>query len=327
MIMLQNIELNAFEPQINKDLEKIVSGLRQPLKKIDTEFTYDENGSQIYDQICKLPEYYPARQEMAIMEQYIDEIVSLAGANCLLIEYGSGSSDKTCILLDRLPQMAGYIPIDISKKHLIDSATKIAENYPNLEVLPVCTNYHDYFEIPSPTKLVKRRLAFISGITIGNEHQPQLITLLNKIKQICGANGAIVISVDLKKNIEILNSAYNDSAGLSVAIALNFLRRMNREFNADFKINQFQYKAIYNEQLGRMEMKLVSLEKQTVHIGNHCFKFKVGEPILLAYSYKYTLNEFADLAARSGLEVNRVWTDAEKLFSIQYLTVAPTIQA
>jgi dimethylhistidine N-methyltransferase len=324
--MLQNIELNVCESQTNNELEKIVSGLQQPVKKIHTEFTYDENGSQIYDKICKLPEYYPARQEMAILEQYIDEIVSLSGENCLLIEYGSGSSDKTCILLDRLPQIAGYIPIDISKKYLIDSATKIAENYPNLEVLPVCANYHDYFEIPLPTKLVKRRLAFISGITIGNEHQPQLISFLNKIRHTCGDNGAMLVSVDLKKNIEILTSAYNDSAGLSVAIALNFLRRMNREFNADFKINQFQYQGIYNEQLGRMEMKLISLKEQTVNIGNHCFDFKVGEPILLAYSYKYTLSEFANLAAQAGWEVNRVWTDTEKLFSIQYLTVASSIQ-
>jgi len=323
--MSQNIELNVSESQ-NNDLEKIVSGLQQPEKRFDTEFTYDDNGSQIYDQICKLPEYYPARQEMAIMEQYIDEIVSLAGANCLLIEYGSGSSDKTCILLDRLPQISGYIPIDISKKYLIGSATKIAQNYSNLEVLPVCANYHDYFEIPLPTKLVKRRLAFISGITIGNEHQPQLITLLKKIKETCGANGAMLVSVDLKKNLEILTSAYNDSAGLSEAIAFNFLRRMNREFNADFKMNQFQYKAIYNEQLGRMEMKLVSLQKQTVHIADHCFEFKVGEPISLAYSYKYTLNEFANLAAQAGWEVNRVWTDAQKLFSIQYLTVASNLQ-
>lgn len=324
--MFQDIEPNVYEPQTNNDIDKIVSGLQQPVKRFDSEFTYDENGSQIYEQICKLPEYYPAWQEIAIMEQYIDEIVSLAGANCLLIDYGSGSSDKTCILLDRLPHISGYIPIDISKKHLIDSATKIAKKYPNLEVLPVCTNYHDSFEIPLPTKLVKRRLAFISGITIGNEHQPQLITLLKKIKQTCGANGAMLVSVDLKKNLEILNSAYNDSAGLSVAIALNFLQRMNREFNADFKINQFQYKAIYNEQLGRMEMKLVSLQKQTVHIGDHCIEFKVGEPISLAYSYKYTLNEFANLAARAGWEVNRVWTDDQKLFSIQYLTVASSIK-
>ncbi|MBO3460587.1 L-histidine N(alpha)-methyltransferase [Aetokthonos hydrillicola Thurmond2011] len=324
--MLQNIEINVFKSQTNKDLEKIVSGLQQPVKKIDTEFTYDENGSQIYDKICKLPEYYPAWQEMAIMEQYIDEIVSLVGANCLLIDYGSGSSDKTCILLNRLPQIAGYIPIDISKKYLIDSATKIAENYPNLEVLPVCTNYHDYFEIPSPKKLVKRRLAFISGITIGNEHPPQLISLLKNIKQTCGSNGAMLVSVDLKKDLEILNSAYNDSSGLNVAIALNFLQRMNRELNANFKINQFQYKAIYNEQIGRMEMKLFSLQKQSVNIGKHCFEFKVGEPILLAYSYKYNLNDFANIAARGGWEVNRVWTDPHKLFSIQYLTVAPSVK-
>lgn len=323
--MLQNLELNVSESQTHNNLEKIVLGLQQPEKRFDTEFTYDENGSQIYDQICKLPEYYPARQETAILEQYIDEIVSLVGENCLLIEYGSGSSDKTCILLDTLPQISGYIPIDISEKYLIDSARKIAENYPNLEVLPVCANYHDYFEIPLPTKLVKRCLAFISGITIGNEHQPELITLLNKINQTCGANGAMLVSVDLKKDLEVLNAAYNDSAGLSEAIALNFLRRMNQEFNADFKINQFQYKGSYNEQLGRMEMKLVSLEKQTVHVGNHCLEFKVCEPISLAYSYKYTLNEFANLAAQAGWEVKQVWTDSQKLFSIQYLTVASSV--
>jgi dimethylhistidine N-methyltransferase len=323
--MLRNLELNVSESQTHNNLEKILLGLQQPQKRFDTEFTYDENGSEIYDQICKLPEYYPARQEMAILEQYIDEIVSLVGENCLLIEYGSGSSDKTSILLDRLPQISGYIPIDISKKYLIDSASKIAKNYPDLEVLPVCANYHDDFEIPLPIKLVKRRLAFISGITIGNEHQPQLITLLHKIKQTCGANGSMLVSVDLKKDLEVLNAAYNDSAGLSEAIALNFLRRMNQEFNADFKINQFQYKGSYNEQLGRMEMKLVSLEKQTVHVGNHCLDFKVGEPISLAYSYKYTLNEFANLAAQAGWEVKQVWTDSQKLFSIQYLTVASSV--
>jgi dimethylhistidine N-methyltransferase len=324
MIVRQNIKFSIAEPQADSELEKIISGLQKPVKKIHTEFTYDENGSLIYDQICKLPEYYPARQEIAIMEQYIDELVSLAGANCLLIDYGSGSSDKTRLLLDRLPQIAAYIPIDISRKHLIDSATKIAEHYPDLEILPVCSNYHDCFEIPSPTRLVKRRLAVILGITIGNEDQLQLIKLLNRIKGICGTNGAIFVSVDLKKDLEILNSAYNDAAGLSVAIALNFLRRMNREFNADFKINQFQYQANYNKQLGRMEMKLVSLQKQSVNIGNHCFKFEAGEPILLAYSYKYTLKEFENLADRAGWKVNRVWTDPQMLFSIQYLTISST---
>jgi dimethylhistidine N-methyltransferase len=320
------MKVHISENEINSDLKKILSGLKKPVKTFHSEFTFDKNGSQIYDKMCNLPEYYPAHKEMAIMQQYIDEIVSLAGASCLLIEYGSGSSQKTCVLLDHLPALAGYVPIDISKEYLLHSATKIAENYPNIEVLPICTNYHHFFEPPLPTKLVKRRFIFFSGIAIGNEHQPELITLLKKIKQICGANGALLVSVDLKKNPQILNLAYNDSAGLNTMLGLNYLWRINREFDADFQINQFEYKAIYNEQLGRMEMKLFSLQEQAVHIRDHCFELRSGEPIMLGCSYKYTLTEFANLVAQAGWEVHRVWTDAQKLFSIQYLTVASSIQ-
>lgn len=322
--MIENIAVAGYRIDTSKELLKILLGLRQPFKQIYTQFVYDENGSKIYDKICQLPEYYPAWQEIQILQDNINDITSLVGENCLLIEYGSGSSDKTRILLNHLLQLSGYIPIDISEKHLRDSVNKITKIYPNLEVLPVCANYHDYFDIPSPKKSIKNRLAFISGITLGNEHPSQVVTFLQKVKQTCGANGAMLVSIDLKKKLEILHTAYNDSNGLNAAMGLNFLERMNREFNANFKICKFHYQSIYNEQLGRMEMNLISLDKQTVSIGNHCFEFKQGEPISIAYSYKYTLSEFANLARQGGWEVNRVWTDSQNLFSVQYLTVSST---
>lgn len=294
--------------------------MQKPRKELLSKYFYDEVGSQLFDQICELDEYYPTRTEFGIMHECIDEIVAELGAHCLLIEYGSGSSMKTRKLLDSLHSPAGYVPIDIAKEHLLHSVAELAALYPDLEVLPVCADYTSDFEIPTPTKPVSRRVAYFPGSTIGNFDPEPAQRFLKQIAKVC-KGGGLLIGVDLKKDFNILHRAYNDQQGLTAQFNKHLLTRINQELDADFKINQFGHYAFYNPGESRIEMHLVSLKSQAVHIGDVEVSFKLGESVWTESSYKYTLEEFAQLAATAGFQVKRVWTDSREFFSVQYLTM------
>ena len=302
----------------HREIEQIVEGLRQPEKMISPKYFYDERGSQLFDRITHLPEYYPTETELGIMRDNIDEIAAAVGEEASLIELGSGSGRKTRILLESLEKLAAYVPVDISEDHLLDSARKRQDEFPDIEVLPVVADFTRPFTLPTPAVPPRRNIVYFPGSTIGNFTHDHAIDLLAVMHAEAGEHGAVLIGVDLQKEPEIIERAYNDSEGVTAEFNLNMLRHLNREFGADFKLEAFTHSADYNREEGRIEMRLVSSETQEVSIGDEEILIEEGEAILTEYSHKYTLDGFADMAASVGLRPDMVWTDADQLFSVQY---------
>jgi len=302
------------------ELEEIVAGLNLPEKMVSPKYFYDERGSQLFDQITHLPEYYPTQTELGIMQDNMAEIVALIGKQASLIEFGSGSSRKTRALLDNLQQQAVYVPVDISEDHLLASADKIRAEHPGLEVLPVVADFTKPFALPNPTIMPLRNIVYFPGSTIGNFTHEAAHELLEVMYQEAGHDGALLIGVDLQKDPAIIERAYNDSAGVTAEFNLNMLSHLNREFGFDFNVDAFTHSARYDADEGRMEIRLVSEQNQTVTVGDEEFALAGGESILTEYSHKYTQAGFAAMAARAGFAVAKVWTDSERLFSVQYCT-------
>jgi dimethylhistidine N-methyltransferase len=313
-------KLYDFAPRLNTFRTDVIQGLQRPMKELPSKYFYDEVGSQLFDQICELPEYYPTRTEISIMQRNIQHIASALGPRCMLIEYGSGSSLKTRQLLEQLRPTA-YVPIDISRQHLLNTATELAQAYPDIEMLPVCADYTSNFTLPQPAVEVARRVAYYPGSTIGNFDPNAAIRFLASIAQTCGRGGGLLIGVDLKKECNILHRAYNDSEGVTAQFNLHLLERMNLELSSDFQLDQFSHYAFYNPTLGRIEMHLESLRRQQVHLDGRTVAFKLGETIWTESSYKFTLEEFAQLASEAGFRIEHVWLDTQQLFSVQYLSV------
>lgn len=312
-----------YAPQVGDVYQEILTTLRQPVKTLPYKVTYDERGSRLFEQMCASEEYYLFRTELAILQQYAGEIALQVGAGALLVEYGSGNSAKTRVLLDTLPHMAGYVPIDISRDFLAESAQQIATAYPDIEILPVCADYHTLFPLPIPSQPVARPVAYFAGSTIGTMPPAEAVAFLQRVRQLCGPESALLISVDLKKDPGVLLRAYN-VPGITSEFILNVLRHLNRVWGANFVLEHFQFLSLYNSQEGRQEVSLISLTDQTVQIGDQAIDFAAGERLWHSDVYKYSLAEFAELAARAGWTVSQVWTDEKQWFSVQYLTVAAT---
>lgn len=299
--------------------EEVLNGLSSQPKAIPPKFFYDEYGSQLFDQITELSEYYPTRTEIAILQEHGKEMISLLGKDCLLIELGSGSSLKIRVLLDAL-QPAAYMPIDISKEHLLKSAEILAADYPDLAIHATCADYSDHFHLPyDPNGTPKA--AFFPGSSIGNFDPPEAQTLLQRIAEFLGPNSTLLIGVDIKKDQQRLNAAYNDAAGITAAFNLNLLTRINRELNADFDLSRFNHHAFYNEPQGRIEMHLVSKTPHQVEVSGQTFQFEKGESIHTESSYKYTITQFQALASEVGFQPMQVWSDSDDLFSMHCLKV------
>lgn len=254
------------------------------------------------------------------MRQYVTEMASAIGPCPLIVEYGSGSSVKTRILLDHLPDAVAYVPIDISGKHLIYSATALQRRYRDLSILPVCADYTRPIALPYIDQADSARTAaYFPGSTIGNLDPAAAIAFLESVRATCGGDSRLLIGVDLKKDPSTIHAAYNDSAGVTAAFNLNILRRLNHEIGSDFELNSFCHYAFYNPCLSRVEMHLVSREHQEVFFpGGGSVYFDEGETIHTESCYKYTLQEFADLAAAAGYRSKRVWLDARNWFSVQF---------
>ena len=299
-------------------LTEILAGLRLPEKMISPKYLYDERGSQLFDEITHLPEYYPTETELGITMDNMPEICDLIGKRASLIEYGSGSSRKTRALLDSLQQQAVYVPVDISEDHLLLSAEKIRSEHPGLEVLPVVADFTRPFDLPDPTIMPLRNIVYFPGSTIGNFTNDVAQELLRFMYQEAGTGGALLIGVDLQKDPAIIERAYNDSAGVTAQFNLNMLTHLNREIGFDFDVSSFTHSAHYDTDEGRMEIRLISEKSQVVTIGDEHIEFDDGESILTEYSHKYTLEGFAKMAELAGFAVRKVWTDADELFSVQY---------
>jgi dimethylhistidine N-methyltransferase len=311
------VEMFDFEPAPADLANDAIAGLASTPKTLPCKLFYDKRGSELFDRICSLPEYYPTRTEVGILRDQIAPIVEAVGPNVQLVELGSGSSNKTRILLDALVDPVGYAPIDISREHLWESAERIHHAYPSLQVQAVCADYIEPFSIPEPRCLPARRVAFFPGSTIGNFDADEARRFLRRIAGIVGVGGGLLIGVDLRKNEEELIAAYDDAQGVTAEFNLNVLHHLNREAGADFEVEQFEHRSVWNRELGRVEMHLVSRVAQSVEIAGRCFDFAAGEAVRTESAYKYGLEQFAALA--DGFRVEQVWCDAERRFSVQYL--------
>lgn len=316
--LLRAAPLTEQDGDATDELSAILSGLGQPQKSIASKFFYDEQGSKLFDQICELPEYYLTRTELAIMRENVDKMADRIGPQASLIEFGSGSNLKIRILLENLDRLAVYVPVDISRDYLVKQADEIARDYPGIEVLPVAADFMYPFDLPDPKVMPVRNVVYFPGSTIGNFSHGAAHQLLRVMHQEAGDNGALLIGIDLRKERDIVEAAYNDSAGVTADFNLNILRRINREFGADFDLDAYRHCAIYSQEFGRIEMYLVSRRNQTVTIDGEEFLIGQGESILTEHSHKYTIEGFTAMAARAGFRLDSCWTDADEMFAVLY---------
>lgn len=304
---------------MTNEIEALIAGLSQPQKSIAPKYFYDETGSGLFEEITALPEYYLTSTELGIMNSYIDEIAAIVGPQASLIEFGSGSSVKTRMLLEHLDELAAYVPVDISEEHLLESQRSIRAAFPHLEVLPVVADFTHPFSLPVPATMPLRNVVYFPGSTIGNFEYDDAADLLRVMHEEAGDGGALLIGVDLQKDPAVIHDAYNDSAGVTARFNLNMLRHLNREFGSDFELGAFRHRATYDPDEGRVVIELVSTRQQTAHLGGATILLDKGETILTEYSHKYTLDGFAAMAGVAGFTVSKVWTDPNQWFSVQLL--------
>jgi L-histidine N-alpha-methyltransferase len=298
--------------------DAVLRGLGGTVKSIPCKFFYDAHGSALFEAICRLPEYYPTRTEIAILKANAAEIAAQIGPHGRLIEFGSGASTKARILLQALDRPAAYVPVDISREHLRDAAASLAEDFPEIAVVAVCADYTRLFPLPPLPGPNGKRVGFFPGSTIGNFEPDAAVDFLANYARILGPRGEMLIGVDRKKDPRILNTAYNDRAGVTAKFNLNLLERINRELDGDFRIDRFEHVAFYSETEGRIEIYIRSLANQEVWIAGKLTLLGKGELIHTEYSYKYSDSEFRALAARAGFRPVDTWTDPAKLFSVHY---------
>ncbi len=311
--------LQDLEPSVQSFLDDVLEGLTEDEKRIPCKYLYDARGSRLFDAICDLPEYYLTRTELAITRDRADDIAAHVGPNAALVEYGSGSSTKTRILLDHLDRPAAYVPVDISRDHLQDAARRIAGAYPGLPVLPVCADFVHPFDLPADLNGAERVVAYFPGSTIGNFGPDEAVGLMAGIAEVVGPGGALLLGVDLFKSADVLVPAYDDAAGVTNDFNTNLLVRINRELGANFDVEAFRHVAEFNEAETRMEMYLVSEREQTVLLDGVEIDFAAGERVHTEYSYKYRREDFAEIAAAAGFSVDTLWTDDRDWFSVQLL--------
>ena len=314
----KSAQLTEQDDGITDDLREILAGLSQPQKTISSKFFYDEKGSRLFDQICELPEYYLTRTELGILREHVVEMADRIGPKASLIEFGSGSSLKIRILLENLDQLSVYVPVDISRDYLVMAAEEVARDFPGIEVLPVAADFTYPFDLPDPIVTPVRNVVYFPGSTIGNFSHAAAGQLLRVMHHEAGENGALLIGIDLQKDNNVVEAAYNDSAGVTAEFNLNVLRRINREFDADFELDNFSHRANYSEEFGRIEMYLVSSCEQTATIAGREIAISAGESILTEHSYKYTMEGFVAMAARSGFRLEKHWSDSGEMFSVMY---------
>ena len=298
--------------------DAVLNGLARPRKAIPCKFFYDERGSALFDEICRLQEYYPTRTEIAVLEENAEEIAAQMGAYSRIVEFGSGASHKARILLQALDRPVAYVPVDISREHLLEAASSLAEDFPDMAIIAVCADYTGPFTLPSLPGPAGKRIGFFPGSTIGNFEPDAAERFLANCADILGPRGEMLIGVDLKKDLSILDAAYNDRRGITAAFNLNLFERINRELDGDLDLDSFEHFAFYSESKGRIEIYIRSLVDQQAMIAGRRFQFAAGELIHTEYSYKYSVAEFRALAARAGFRPVDTWTDPAELFSVHY---------
>ena len=302
--------------------KNVLAGLSAQPRTLSCKFFYDARGAELFQKICNLPEYYITRTELGILRLHADEIGAALGPKIELVGLGTGAGTKTRILLEELQEPVVYMPIDISCEQLERSCARFRENFPQLQVLPVCADYLESFELPLPRRPSLRTVLYFPGSTIGNFEPEVAVTFIERLSELAGDGGGLLIGVDLQKDPRIITAAYNDRAGVTAEFNLNLLSRANQELGANFDLAKWRHRAVYNEALGRIEMYLISEVEQRVNVDDQEFTFFAGEQLLTEYSYKHTVAGFAALAARAGFRFEKLWTDEARLFGVFYFVVS-----
>ncbi len=306
-------------PEMGMQPEEILTGLTKTPKILPPKYLYDSRGSRLFDRICDLPEYYPTRSEVEILNEHAFEMAASIGNDAVLIEYGSGSSLKTDILLKNLTEVAAYVAIDIAREHLLTSVESLSERFPDLRIFPVCADYMRLDTLPIEGDLPGgKRVVFFPGSTLGNLHPQDAASLLRRMRRLYGPDGYLILGVDLRKDKRVLENAYNDSQNVTAQFNLNLLRRLNRELGADFRLEAFRHLAFFNAEKSRIEMHLESLCKQSVTLVGKQVWFEKGETLHTENSYKYGLEEIRSLLRATGFDPVASWTDSRGLFSLHF---------
>lgn len=294
----------------------VIAGLSAKPRTLPCKYFYDERGSQLFGEICERPEYYITRTELAILNRHASDMAAAIGPRAELIGFGTGAGTKTRRLLEQLDDPVAYVSVDISREQLLSSCAAFSRQFPRVEIMPVCADYLQPLVLPVPMRHPQRVVVYFPGSTIGNFEPAAAREFLQRIVHAVGPGGGLLIGVDLKKAERVIESAYNDSAGVTAAFNLNLLVRANRELGADFVLDQWQHRAIYNPHDGRIEMRLISTANQQVRIGHQQFRFANDEVVTTEYSYKYSRDEFVAIARSAGLRFEQIWTDDAQLFGV-----------
>ena len=313
---------SAAPPATSDLLSDVIAGLSSDPRALPCKYFYDERGAALFQKICELPEYYVTRTEIDILSRHHAEIASQIGPDVELIGLGTGAGTKTRILIKALEKPAAYIPVDISEKQLRKSTASFQKIFPKLEILPVCADYLQPVVLPSPRHKPARNVVYFPGSTIGNFEPNEALEFLRRIANVSGRGGGLLIGVDLQKDQNVIEAAYNDKDGVTAQFNLNLLAHINRETGANFDVSRWRHRAIYNSKAGRIEMYLIGATDQTVRIQDQQFHFRAGEKILTEHSYKHTPEGFIALAGQAGFDFAKFWTDDARLFGVFYFVIA-----
>ncbi|HEX6307829.1 MAG TPA: L-histidine N(alpha)-methyltransferase [Longimicrobiales bacterium] len=308
-------------PDIAEFRADVIHGLSKRRRTLPCKYLYDERGAELFERICELDAYYPTRTERSILERHAGEMARLIGPGARIVEFGSGNAVKTELLLDRLNAPVAYVPVDISREQLVATAERLSLRFPMLEVLPVCADYTRALDLPEPGTRPDRTVVFFPGSTIGNFEPADAVRFLARIRHLVGTGGAAVIGADRRKHPDMLVRAYDDPDGITAAFNRNLLVRINRELGANFDVDCFEHRAVYDEDAGRIEMHLVNRCDQIVQVPSDTgapavFAFRQDEHVVTEHSYKYTARGFSELAAAAGLVTEQIWSDPQDLFSL-----------
>lgn len=309
-------------PHLEEFRKEARRGLTAQVKRMSPKFLYDQRGSELFEKICRVMEYYPTRTETAILREYAGRIAEAVGEKCFLLEFGSGASTKTRILLDTLPELEAYAPIDISRSFLSQTAEELSALHPGLRIAPICADFTQPLEVPRELLgEARRKLAFFPGSTIGNFDPAEAQRFLTRTARMLGRDGMFLLGFDLLKDRKVLEAAYNDSEGVTRDFNLNLLVRMNEELGANFDLSAFEHHAFFNPELSRIEMHIRSRVDGVYQVGDFQVRFARNETIHTENSYKYSIERMLELAGAAGFEPSALWTDPERKFCVALFRV------
>ncbi|MGI0119800.1 L-histidine N(alpha)-methyltransferase [Zooshikella sp. RANM57] len=312
----EKIQFHDLQPKLENMRDEVFAGFSAHPKQLPATYFYDQRGSALFDKITQLPEYYLTRCEISILQQYANDIAQHIAPESILVEYGSGSSQKIKILLEAV-QPAIYMPLDISKEHLLNSVNSLANHFPDLAIHATCVDYSKPWKLPTLNDLHKPSIVgFFPGSSIGNFEPRRAIELLKRIHDAQGKGSHLLIGIDLLKDVEVLHAAYNDKQQITAQFNLNILHHINRELDGNITVDYFSHCAFFNPKHARMEMHLTSNLDQIAHISGKAFHFRKNENIHTENSYKYSLNSFEQLVRIAGFKIDSIWSDDQKQFAI-----------